>query len=100
MRSWTMRLALLAVLSIVTACSGGGTGTPASTAPAKPISAADALTGDLAKQWADLVAAAKVEGQIVFITGVTGPASDEPLYQEFGKRFGLKVTSTGGSSDT
>jgi iron(III) transport system substrate-binding protein len=70
------------------------TSVPASaTAPAKPASAA------FQKDWDDLVAKAKAEGELVAVLGPDTVEAERQIYMTFGQKFGIKPTLVGGPAD-
>src|SRR5437870_2112212 len=79
-------LALAALAFALLAC-----GTPtASAPPTAPASEFD-------RQWADLVAAAQQEGELVLIMGPGGYRYSGPLRDHFSRKFGIRVVATGGT---
>jgi ABC-type Fe3+ transport system substrate-binding protein len=100
-----VRACLLLASILVAACSGGaGSATPGgpsqppagSTPPASAAASAAPSADAFEATWAELIAAAKAEGEIVFVGGAEGTFQDGGWYNDFGKRFGLKVTIVGG----
>jgi iron(III) transport system substrate-binding protein len=93
-----VRMVVLAVVAIVfSACSGGASTAPSATASAAtpgPSPTEDAF----AKTWADLITAAKAEGELVVVTGPEGAQDDGDYYNAFGKQYGIKVTLVGGAT--
>lgn len=82
-------LALLLVVLATIAC-----GAPAPTgAPA-----ADQPVGDPAfqREWADLIAKARAEGELVGVIGAGAGTEEGEVWEEFGRRYGIKVTLTVG----
>jgi ABC-type Fe3+ transport system substrate-binding protein len=99
------RWSALAVVAIVVSACGGTAASPApSTAPTAPASAAASGAAPspsddaFATQWADLIAKAKAEGELVVVTGPEGVQDDGDWLNQFGKEFGIKVTVTGGAT--
>jgi iron(III) transport system substrate-binding protein len=85
-----------------TAAAAPGT-TAAAAAPGTTEAAAvpdPTLTvpADFNAKWAALIAEAKKEGAISFVSG-PGVDDDNPFLQAFGKEFGLKVSNFGGATD-
>jgi iron(III) transport system substrate-binding protein len=64
-------------------------------APALPVAAQS--SGDFEKQWAELKAAAKKEGQLVLSTGAP---EYKPIFDAFTKTFGVTVQTDGGSGSS
>jgi ABC-type Fe3+ transport system substrate-binding protein len=95
---WATVIAVTAV--IVAACGTAATPAPsATTAPpastgASPSDAASPSDSAFDKQWADLIAAAKAEGELVVVTGPEGVQDDG----DWRKQYGIKVTITGGAT--
>ena len=56
------------------------------------------LTPEFQAKWADLIAKAKAEGEISFVSG-PGVDEDQPFFDAFGKEFGLKISNFGGATD-
>jgi iron(III) transport system substrate-binding protein len=58
------------------------------------------LAGDAAfqKQWADLIAQAKGEKELIAVLGPDTVDAEGKIYQHFGDVYGIKVTTVGGNS--
>ena len=105
-------LSVFAVLGLVSwsAGSGGDEGTAArpdacvsraDVAPSTDVSAASGATevdADFEARWAELIAAAQAEGELVGINGDTGPG-EVKVREEFTRQFGIAYTVTSGNSE-
>lgn len=90
-------LTMLAVL--MSACGGGASPSPEPVVTAAPATAGPTPTEDpFAKQWEELVAAAKAEGELVVVTGPEGVQDDGDWLNAFGEEYGIKVTVVGGAT--
>lgn len=97
-------LAILVTILVLTTACGGGAGTTSSSAPAASSAAAassapTATQSAFDKQWADLIAAAKKEGELSIVGGPEGSQQDGAWYDQFAKQYGIKVTLTGGAAN-
>jgi len=103
------RLSALAVVAIVaSACSGSTTSSapsaaasaaaPSTAASAEASAAAPSASSAFDAQWADLIAKAKTEGEVVVVTGPEGVQDDGDWLQAFGDQYGIKTTIVGGAT--
>jgi ABC-type Fe3+ transport system substrate-binding protein len=92
-------IALAVVAIVVSACGGGASPTPAPTATPGATTAGPSPTEDaFAKTWADLITAAKADGELVVVTGPEGVQDDGDWLNAFGDEFGIKITVVGGAT--
>jgi iron(III) transport system substrate-binding protein len=100
----TMRKTGLAAMAAfafaASACGSAATPSPTAAPTAAPTSGPTATAAPTDEpwvgQWNDLIAAAKAEGEVVFIGGPEGSQLDGDWYNAFGDEFGIKATITGG----
>ena len=56
------------------------------------IFAVGAATAQTAKEWEDVIAAGKKEGEVVVYTAYLSPQTNDPIAKAFEKKYGIKVT--------
>ena len=91
-------LAAMMVLGLLAACGSDPTATPRPTATATPLPGEPTATPRPAweVEWDRLVAGAKEEGELVIDGSRTPTNFWGPIWEEFGKTYDVKITSTGG----
>ena len=111
-------LAAFAVLGLLAAC-GGSEPTPTSAATATPTDAAPTATPTalppgvtaeptptpsgpsaadaFAAEWAELIAAAQAEGQVVLVLGGSDSRTGRFAFEDFKRQFGVEVIASSGS---
>jgi len=91
-------LGAVVVLGLLAACGSDPTATPRPTATATPLPGEPTATPRPAweVEWDRLVAGAKEEGELVIDGSRTPTNYWGPIWEEFGKRYDVKITSTGG----
>jgi iron(III) transport system substrate-binding protein len=95
--------AIAVLIALVTACSpagGGGSTAAGPSADTDTLCKEDAgqVPADFQKPWSDLIAKAKTEGSLQIIAGTNVKAAEQPVWDCFGKAFGIDVVVTAGSS--
>jgi len=70
---------------------------PGATAPPTPTPAPTPTTDAFAAEWAELVAAAQAEGQVVLALGGGESRTGRPAFAAFERQFGITVTASSGS---
>jgi len=103
-RHRSLASAAMAVMTILaTACSAGGGSTaagPTADTSALCTESANPVPADFQPAWSDLIAKAKAEGTLQIVAGTNVKAAEQPVWDCFGKTFGINVVvSTGSSSD-
>lgn len=93
MRKLTSILAVLGLCATLAACGGSSGGANWSIDNALH---ADMMTDP---QWADLIAAAREEGELVVTLGSSTIEAEKAVYDQFAKNFGIKVTVAAGSGN-
>lgn len=79
-------LALVVLVSV--ACGGARTGAPP---PDQPVG-----DSEFQREWNALIARARAEGELVGVIGAGAGTEEGEIWEEFGRKFGIKITLTVG----
>jgi len=90
---------LFALTAAVTALGLGGAGVQATTEPPEPAEGTSGDDAEFETEWADLIAAAQEEGELVTIGGPNVQDGEGEVFQAFADEFGIELTMDVGSTD-